>query len=133
MTLAVNRSFPAFILTVAALAAGSGAVAGPPKPASLDPVVTVHFEGLDTSSMAGSRILYTRLSAAALAVCQSGADWYPSEHWAQRQCYRATLDRAVAKLNIPALTALHLKEMNPATVTAALQPGGSPASVRPPR
>jgi UrcA family protein len=104
-----DLSLRVFVLTVTALTGAFGASAGP-KPASLDPVVTVRFDDLNLSTAAGTQVLYARLSAAARAVCSTGADWYPSVHWAQAQCYRSSLDHAVAILRLPGLTALHRKE-----------------------
>jgi len=52
-------------------------------------------------------ILYGRISAAAMAVCSGGGAWYPTQARARQDCYRATLDQVIAKLNLPLLTALH--------------------------
>jgi len=113
------------ISTPAVLAAltltASCALAGPQTKLSLAPPLTVRFDDLNTASTAGSRILYGRVSAAAVAVCSRGGGWYPTEHWVGNDCYRATLDHVVSQLNIPLLTALHLKRIHRAPVVADLQ------------
>lgn len=122
MSISVNRSAAALVLAVALAGGACGAVAGP-QPASLDPVVTVHFDDLDTSTSTGSRVLYARISAAAQKVCGTGAaEWYPGERQAQQDCYRATVASTVARLNIPALTALLLEKAQPGAVAAAKTP-----------
>lgn len=100
-----------FAIGLAAVA--SCALAGEQPGRSLDPVVTIRFADLNTSSPEGSRVLYGRIVAAAHAVCSKGANWYPRVYWSQQDCYRATLDQVVAKLNLPALTALHVAHTHP--------------------
>jgi UrcA family protein len=117
----VRRSVSTWALAVGLMAAAASASAGPQPKRSLEPVVIVHFADLKTSTAEGSRILYARISAAALAVCSGGADWYPSQHWAGRDCYRATVDRVVNKLNLPLLTALHHARPEPGPDVPALQ------------
>lgn len=104
MTKSISRCF--FALGLAA--ATSVALASEKPGRSLDPVVTVYFADLNTATSEGSRILYGRIENAVHAVCNAGAEWYPSQHWAELDCYRSTLDRVVAKLNLPVLTALHV-------------------------
>src|SRR4029077_5731966 len=88
-----------------ALAAGEKVVATLPPISSL----TVRFDDLNTSTQAGVSALYARVRTAASAVCRSGGgDWYPGMRWESESCYRATLDRAVARLNIATLTSLHM-------------------------
>jgi UrcA family protein len=121
LTMTVKRitSTPAFLVALTLTA--SCALAGPQTKLSLDPSVTVRLEDLNTSSPAGSRVLYGRISAAAMAVCSRGGGWYPTEHWARDNCYRATVDHVVTHLNLPLLTALHLQRMHPAPVVAGLR------------
>ena len=104
ITKAISTSFLALGLMSLACAAG----ADPQTGRSFEPLVRVHIGGLDTSSAEGSHILYERIAEAARTVCSSGADWYPRVQWSEKNCYRATLDHTVAKLNLPALTAVHL-------------------------
>jgi UrcA family protein len=117
----VRRSVSTWAVTVGLVAATASALAGPQPKRSLEPVVTVHFADLKTSTVEGSQVLYARISAAALAVCSAGADWYPSQYWAGRDCYRATVDRVVARLNLPLLTALHHARPQPGPDVPALQ------------
>jgi UrcA family protein len=65
----------------------------------------VRFADLKTSTVEGSRILYLRISEAAHEVCDAGLSWYPPAHVRADDCYRATVDQVVAKLNMPLLTA----------------------------
>jgi UrcA family protein len=117
----VRRSVSTWAISVGLMAVTVSALAGPQPKRSLDPVVTVHFADLKTSTTEGSQILYARISAAALAVCSGGADWYPSQYWAGRDCYRATVDRVVARLNLPLLTALHHAQPQPVPDVPARQ------------
>jgi UrcA family protein len=86
----------------------SHALAGPePKAPPARPAMTVRFADLKTSTVEGSRILYARISEAAHAVCGAGESWYPTQFYQGEDCYRATVDQVVAKLNMPLLTAEH--------------------------
>ena len=119
MTVKRIISTPAVLVALALTA--SCALAGPQTKPSLDPPVTVRFDDLNMSSTAGNRVLYGRISAAAVAVCSRGGGWYPTEHWARDDCYRATVDHVVTQLKVPLLTALHLQRMHRAPVVAGLQ------------
>ena len=112
MTISVTKSVSTSFLAVGLVAIAASALAAGPPRGSLDPVVKVQFADLNTSSPEGSRILYGRIAEAARAVCSRGADWYPSAHWSQLECYRATLDQTVAKLNFPALSAVYVASMH---------------------
>jgi UrcA family protein len=107
MMFSATKSISPWFFAVGLAAVASGALAGEQPGRSLDPVVTVHFADLNTSSR-DSRILYERIAKAAQDVCNAQVDWYPSEYWSHQECYRATVDHVVAKLNLPALTALHV-------------------------
>ena len=119
MTVKRITATPAFLVALTLTA--SCVLAGPQTKLSLDPSVTVHLEDLNTSSTAGNRVLYGRITAAAMAVCSRGGGWYPTEHWARDDCYRATVDHVVKQLNVPLLTALHLQRMHPIPAVAALR------------
>jgi UrcA family protein len=119
----VKRIISTPAVLVALTLTASCALAGPQAKPSLDPPVTVRFDDLNMSSTAGNRVLYRRISAAAVAVCSRGGGWYPTEHWARADCYRATVDHVVTQLNVPLLTALHLQRMHRAPVVAGLQTG----------
>ena len=111
MPLATKRPNSGWICLVMLAAATSSALAGDPQPRrTLEPTVTVHFSDLNTSTVTGSRILYGRISAAAMAVCSRGGAWYPTQVWARQDCYRATVERVIAKLNLPLLTALQPRD-----------------------
>lgn len=121
MKMPFNHSFLAFVLALAAASGPSIAAAGPTESSSLRPTVKVRFAGLDVSSSAGAQILYNRIKDAAETVCRNGTDWYPTVHWAQQDCLRATVNHAVAELNIPEITAMHLAETQPAKFAPPLQ------------
>jgi UrcA family protein len=124
MTMSITITRPIFsFLSAAVLAFGtSQALADPPSHPSFEPRVTVQFADLNVSTAAGVRVLYSRIVAAAYEVCSRGADWYPTEHWAQKDCLSATIDHVVAKLNLPILTALHFTSKHSAAPTQHMQP-----------
>ena len=95
----------AFVLTGALIAGCAQALAGPPaRQRLLEPTVTVRFDDLNLDSAAGARVLYGRLQSAAQTVCVwDGGRWF-----AWRECYRATIDEAVRRIDRANLTALHL-------------------------
>lgn len=95
-----------FSTTVLAIVMSGQAVAKPP-PDVLMPSITVRFGDLNTASPEGVKALYARLRFAADEVCTKQFTWYPSVHWAQKDCYRETLANVVSRLNLPRLTALH--------------------------
>jgi UrcA family protein len=119
MTVKRITATPAFLVALTLTA--SCVLAGPQTKLSLDPSVTVRLEDLNTSSTAGNRVLYGRIGAAAMAVCSRGGAWYPTEHWARGDCYRATVDHVVTQLDLPLLTALHLERMHQPPVVAGLR------------
>jgi UrcA family protein len=107
MTLSVRGSISSLVFAVGLPIAASDTLAGTQLNRSLEPAATVRFGDVNTSTAQGIRVLYGRIGAAAGAVC-AGVDWHPRQYWAQQECYRATVDHVVAKLNLPALTAAHL-------------------------
>lgn len=113
------------MLAVALSALISPAMADGPKPAATLapplPSVTVHFNDLDTATAAGSKALLVRIHSAAAQVCHTTAEWYPTTWGSYRDCYRATLDRIVSKLNLPQLTSLYAQEMHRPPAEAPLQ------------
>jgi UrcA family protein len=89
--------------------------AQPPRTApAAEPSITVRFADLNTSTREGNRILYGRIRSAAQNVCGPASSlWDPKRSWDFKECYRATLNRAVDRLNLPLLTALHQQAMRP--------------------
>jgi UrcA family protein len=121
MNTSIYRSISSSFVAVALIGVASHAVAAPPTQRSLEPSVTVRFADLNTSSVEGIRVLYDRISDAARAVCDSGALWYPGVYWTSKECYRATVDSVVAKLDLPGLSALHFAATHRAPGTTGLQ------------
>ncbi len=94
------------LVVAAAFATGSVAVAR--ADAYAEPrSVTVRFADLDPAKFEGASILYHRLTIAARSVCQ---DLEPNRELARRatyaDCLRTALSNAVAKLDLPAVTAV---------------------------
>lgn len=121
MTHYLRRAVSLGAITAGLAIATAHVSAAPPPNSTLDPTVTVNFGELNTSTAEGTRVLYDRLSAAARAVCAAGGEWYPRVYFAQRECYRATLDHVVARLNLPRLTVLHRARTRDASGTPHLQ------------
>ena len=69
----------------------------------------VTYADLDVQKEEGAEVLYRRLQQASKRVCGVDANNANSvrEMSQKRECYRDTLDRSVAKVNNPALTAIH--------------------------
>ena len=105
-----TRPWHATVLTGAlTILATQVALAGPPAGALAPlPSLTLHFNDLNPSTPRGSKALYERIRSAASSVCRTEAAWYPTQRASFLDCYRATVDRTVARLNLPAVTAVHL-------------------------
>lgn len=67
----------------------------------------VHFADLDLSTPTGVRTLYGRIRTAAWQVCSIIAPTYGPSTIDNLKCRRTLVDDAVARVNQPALTALH--------------------------
>ena len=68
---------------------------------------TVSARGLDLGTQAGAKLYYGRLQRAAADACGASVYFFPSEQERADACIKATLDDAVGRLNVPAITALH--------------------------
>ena len=77
---------------------------------------TVKFADLNLDTWAGVEALYTRIHAAAWRVCEQPA----GEAAATGPCMRKTESEAIAKVNVPLLTAFYQKKSgnHPQTITA---------------
>ena len=94
----------------------------------MDPVVTVHFADLNPATPAGVAALYARIEDAAHTVCgPSFSLWDAGAYRTWKQCYRATIDHTVKRINLPLLTALHLQAGSPLQVVSG---GAAPAPLR---
>ena len=72
------------------------------------PSIRVVYTDLDLTRITDAKVLYSRLKRAARTVC--GMDYIQAEeelHGHRTECYRTTLERAVAKVDSPILTAMH--------------------------
>ena len=86
-------------------------LATPSQAAGVDNVVlqtTVTFADLNLGSPQGLAVLYSRLKNAARAVCEDPIGIRQiREVWEASRCKKTALDRAVLKINLPALSQLH--------------------------
>jgi UrcA family protein len=75
----------------------------------------VRYADLDITRSAGAAALYTRITAAARAVCEPTLSTWEQESIASRsrRCREQAIERAVADVNAPALTSYHLTKVKP--------------------
>jgi UrcA family protein len=92
---------------LAALAAFSGAGAATSALADDLPQRTVHFSDLDLSHSAGAAVLYSRIKAAAAQVCDQHTVRSLEAVTTTRHCMDQAIARAVAAMDVPALTSLY--------------------------
>lgn len=87
------------------------ASAGTPFNATSDPDVyseKVSMAGLDLQTQAGAEIALHRIRAAAHQVCEVGLDpYFPGVSVRTKPCTTTAIDRAVAEVDSPVLTALN--------------------------
>jgi UrcA family protein len=82
---------------------------------------TVKFQDLNVSTPAGAEALYRRIHAAARRVCESPSGW-PSawpEQVGAAACAKDAEARAIAKVNLPLLTAYYRTKTGDRTQTIA--------------
>lgn len=98
----------ALLLTGLIVALAAPAAAGVHAAKSDAPTTTVRHDDLNLNGATGAGVMLGRLQAAAHRVC--GATPLPQELAAtsrHRACLTETVDRAVARLNAPLVTARH--------------------------
>jgi UrcA family protein len=87
--------------------AGSNAALAADGPEAAPRTLTVQYPDLNLSSAQGIEQLYSRITAAASAVCDE-TDPRSLRVWVQtRICTNRSIERAVAATHLPALVALH--------------------------
>jgi UrcA family protein len=120
----MTQGIRASMLALAPSALTSQAMAGgalfadalvPPLPSA-----TVRFNDLNMSTPAGGRALLARINNAASQVCRTSAEWYPTAWASYRECYLATVDRIVSKLNLSQLTAVYAQEQQRSSAEPSL-------------
>ena len=79
----------------------------------VQPNITINLGDLNTATPEGARIAYGRIQSASRAVCGASSPWVPGGKWAWKRCYEATVNRAVAQVNRPAVAALHRNRSKP--------------------
>jgi UrcA family protein len=107
-----SRSAPSRIIALA-LAIGAASLIADVASARDDGQVStvVNYRDLDLSQAADAQRLYARLKRASKEVCYTSLDVRSLRiHRRQEACYAEALDRAVERVNEPALTALHSAE-----------------------
>jgi UrcA family protein len=72
------------------------------------PARTVDFADLNLSSSAGAAVLYARIKSAAAEVCEPVNARALESFLSAKRCAEQSIARAVAYVNAPALTSLHL-------------------------
>jgi UrcA family protein len=97
--------------TLAAILAGS-LTAGVASPAAADelPQHLVRFGDLDPNHLAGTTILYSRIRIAAEQVCEPLNARALSSVAAAHRCMEQAVARAVAEVNVPALSSYHSQQ-----------------------
>ena len=68
---------------------------------------TVYVADLDLARESDARVLYARIQDAAQSLCMTELTFAAKTR--QRQCVESAIDRAVDRVNVPALTAVHLR------------------------
>jgi UrcA family protein len=102
-----------FAMALSAALSG-GASADPARPATLEPRAIVSLSDLNLDSPEGVRVAYGRIRMAAQQVCGSPFSLYDANRWTDwRECYRATIEATVARIDRPALTAFHRATTKP--------------------
>src|SRR5262245_34685529 len=95
-------------LLAAVIAASLSLFAAAGNASDAVPQRTVRFQDLDLARPGDAQRLYTRLRAAAKAVCDEQIEGRDARSATRRgECIRQSLEGAVAEVNAPALTALH--------------------------
>jgi len=102
----IARYAPA-VAALGALISSSVGVAAETESRVDIPSVTVRYADLDLNTPAGVGVLYSRLRAAARAVCNVDERRPLVETMAAKRCYDQVLGTAVDDARLPTLTALH--------------------------
>jgi UrcA family protein len=79
------------------------------SPLTPDTAKIVRAADLDLTKPADIQVLYKRIRGAARTLCETeqSAPWDVKRNLHRRQCFERAVARAVARVNQPALTALH--------------------------
>jgi UrcA family protein len=102
----VTRFLTATVLCLAAAATLLCAAPALAQTSDTVPSVTVRYGDLDIGSPAGAHALLRRIEAAANTACGGAQDIRPLDRWAVFEaCRRSAVDRAVAQVDSPTLTA----------------------------
>lgn len=83
------------------------------------PAQTVGYQDLNLATRQGAETLYRRITAAAYQVCWPQDRGDINGQLALRSCVHNAMDKAVAKVNNPLVTALHEHSSLPATLATA--------------
>jgi UrcA family protein len=117
MSTTLVKSFAA--LTLAATFVGASAPACAGEPPNDSGGIKVKFDRLDFNNAAAVADLYRRIRLSAHLVCtDTSSPWDASREQTYKRCYSGTVDKAVAQVNRPQLTALHQGKEQPVRVGA---------------
>jgi UrcA family protein len=110
----LNRTFVAYssALLLASVLTASNAQADEPLRSE-----TVKFQDLNVNTPAGVEVLYRRIHSAARRVCEPPSGW--PQLVGSAACTRDAEARAVAKVNLPSLTAYYQAKTGDRTQTIA--------------
>ena len=104
-------------MTIAGLVSVAGQtvadpVERPESPLTRDRSTTVPVDDLDLTKPEDIQLLYDRVRRAARVLCEveHSAPWDIKRFQHERECFEQAVDRAVARTDEPALTALHRAE-----------------------
>ena len=86
--------------------ATSGLAAAQPPAGKSAPAVTIPYNDLNLNDPRDAKVMLRRIRTTAVEICHPGETGF--EMTARfEDCYRQTVDRAVAELNAPRVTAAH--------------------------
>ena len=106
-------------LTLAATFVGATTLANAGEAATDNGGIRVKFDHLDFDKPAAVADLYRRIQLSARLVCtDASSPWDASREETFKRCYSATVDKAVAQVNRPQLSALHQGKEQPVRVGA---------------
>lgn len=99
--------FGGISLAILAFAGLAGPLSAAEAPDNAPRTLTVHYADLNLSSARGVEQLYSRIAAAARQVCVEPDSKSLKSSIEMRICTNQSIERAVAAVHVPALTALH--------------------------
>lgn len=108
-TTSARRYIPMLTAVLACLAAGIASA----DDGGTDnlPTAVVSLAGLDLSTSQGADMVYDRIRSAAKMVCRVNESRELAQVMRARDCFRSSVDDAIAQANRPLLSDLHARRM----------------------